>query len=41
MKKVVLSLLAGAGVLFAVKKVKSSKAEQAAWSGATDEVAKA
>ncbi|HWM02471.1 MAG TPA: DLW-39 family protein [Actinophytocola sp.] len=40
MKKILLVLLAAAGVAFAKKKMDESKAEQALWAEATDNVDK-
>jgi hypothetical protein len=40
MKKVVLLLVAAAGVLLAKRKLDQSKAEQALWAEATDSVSK-
>jgi hypothetical protein len=37
-KKLVLTALAAAGVAFAVKKLQESKAEQALWAEATDQL---
>ncbi len=37
-KKFVLTALAAAGVAFAVKKLQESKAEQALWAEATDQL---
>ena len=41
MKKILLVLLAAAGVAFAKKKLDESKTEQALWAEATDNVDKA
>jgi hypothetical protein len=41
MKKILFVLLAAAGVAFAKKKMDESKAEQALWAEATDNVDKA
>ena len=41
MKKILFVLLAAAGVAFAKKKIDESKAEQALWAEATDNVDKA
>ena len=41
MKKLVLLALAAAGVVFAKRKLEESKAEQALWAEATDNVDKA
>ena len=38
LKKLVLTTLAAAGVAFAVKKLQESKAEQALWAEATDQL---
>jgi len=40
MKKILLVLLAAAGVAFARKKIESSRSEQALWAEATDNVSK-
>jgi hypothetical protein len=41
MKKLILLALAAAGVVFAKRKLEESKAEQALWAEATDNVDKA
>ena len=41
MKKLILLTLAAAGVVFAKRKLEESKAEQALWAEATDNVDKA
>ena len=41
MKKLILLALAAAGVVFAKRKLEESKAEQALWAEATDNVEKA